>query len=73
MKDGKVFAVTIYPRAVTRELIRRAAKKNKVSVSRFVLLAAIREAVGPGDDALRKALPVHEYDTLVLNKYGANV
>lgn len=69
VKAGDAIPVTIYPRAKTKELIRKAAKKAGQSVSRYVLLAAVEKAVGD-DAALRKALPTDEYDTLVLNKYG---
>jgi hypothetical protein len=68
-KRGESLPIVIYPREKTKQLIVKAAEKEGLSVSRFVLLTVVTKIVGRAK--LRKALPPDEYDTVVLNKYGA--
>jgi hypothetical protein len=68
IKNGEALPVTLYPRKVAKALIVKAAREANVSLSRFALLTLLQAIVGKSN--LRKVLPVDEYDTLVLNKYG---
>lgn len=69
IKRGRSISFTTYPRARMKALLVAAAKRDKRSVSNYILHRAMMQLAKEAKVDLVELLPKEEHDALVLKKF----
>ena len=65
VKRGRCKQVMVYPRAATKAVLVRAARKAKKPLSSFVILKALESIAREAQAPVESLIPVDEYDHLI--------